>query len=354
MRLGEDWPERSWTPYGLPSGFALAGFHTLAHCELLELALRLSLLDDLPGRGQVQRALRGDAASSQVMHARIQLEVAALAQRIGRAAALESRQISPKDPVDVLVGHMPVETFAVPSEDREIEHRQAADEMMHWLFMLGVVHGVHVAGKVQTLLDHHKRETLGEEIIAASRRLENGTGEQILSDTDYQLVVLRREHAAGRALTGPTTRSDAWRKPARRLHKKAEQARSSGATWLRRDIRNGLWQFTELRKLSLADRAMQLAAATRQILSAHPHIHGAVLSCGSLHAQGYFTDESTVGELGEIGLRRVIFPLRVRELIVVPASLESSEEAEDWYAIYDGEADWLTSGLERTGCLPRK
>ena len=122
-RLGEDWTSRSWTRYGLPSGFGLAGFHTIAHCELLELALRLSLLNDVHGRGKVQKALRGDAASSQLMHARIQLEVAAAAQQIGLPVAMESREISAKDPVDLLLHRTPVETFAVLDEDREIDHR---------------------------------------------------------------------------------------------------------------------------------------------------------------------------------------------------------------------------------------
>lgn len=257
-RLGEDWPERSWTPYGLPSGFDLAGFHTIAHCELLELALRLCLLDDLSGRGQVQRALRGDAANSQVMHARIQLEVAALARQCDRSVSLESRSISPRDPVDVLVCDMPVETFAVPSEDREIEYRHEIDEMMHWVFMLGVVNGVHVAGEIGTLLNPKEREILDEAVVAASRQLAEADSEQLLSDANYDLVVLRREDAAGRALTGPTRRSDAWRKPARRLEKKADQARSSGATWLRCDIRNGLWQFTPLSKLPLAEAPVNL------------------------------------------------------------------------------------------------
>jgi hypothetical protein len=72
------------------------------------------------------------------MHARIQLEVAALSQQLGRATALESRAISPKDPVDVLIDEIPVEVFAVPAEDAENERRRAVSEMLDWLLMLGI------------------------------------------------------------------------------------------------------------------------------------------------------------------------------------------------------------------------
>jgi hypothetical protein len=177
QRLGEDWPERAWTPYGLPSGFDVAGFHTIAHCELLELALRLHSLDRLPGRGQMQRALRGDAANSQVMHARIQLEVAALAQQLGRPIALESRAISARDPVDVLIDEMPVEVFAVPAENTETERRRAASEMLDWVFMLAISHQVHIAGEVTTLLTSEERALLETKLVEAATRVHDGAGE---------------------------------------------------------------------------------------------------------------------------------------------------------------------------------
>lgn len=95
-RLGEGWPERASTPYGLPSGFDAVGFHTIAHCELLELALRLHSLDRLSGRGRVQRALRDDAANSQVMHARIRLELAASPSTSGRQRCSSRGRYRPK------------------------------------------------------------------------------------------------------------------------------------------------------------------------------------------------------------------------------------------------------------------
>lgn len=348
-RLGEHWPERAWTPYGLPSGFDAAGFHTIAHCELLELALRLHSLDRLSGRGRAQRALRGDAAHSQVMHARIQLELAALAQQLGRTTVLESRAISPKDPVDVLVGEMPIEVFAVPPEDVENERRRAASEILDWLFMFGISHQVHIAGEVRSLLTSEERALLENELIRAAVHVREGAGEQQISDVDYKLTVMRREDATGRSLSGPTLRSDAWRKPAGRLRKKAQQARASGVRWLRCDVRNGLWQFTGLNKLSLKERAAQLAAATRQVMVEYAHIDGVVLSCGSLQAQSSFTDETTRGHSGEIGMRRVIFPLRVRELIVIPTNDQGREDSELWLALYDSEPAWLPCALEQAG-----
>lgn len=348
-RLGEDWTSRSWTRYGLPSGFGLAGFHTIAHCELLELALRLSLLNDVHGRGKVQKALRGDAASSQLMHARIQLEVAAIAQQMGRPVAMESREISAKDPVDLLVDRTPVETFAVLDEDRDIDHRDAVDEMLDWLLHLGIAHDIHLTGQIHTVLDKQDRHLLEQDVKLAANGVRAGQGEQTLEHENCELVVVRREDAAGRPLSGPTSRKDGWRKPRSRLLKKADQALSSGATWLRCDIRTGLWQFTELRKLSLADRATQLGMAVRQTLASYSHIDGVVLSCGSLQAQGRFEDETATGASNELALRRPIFPLRVREAVVIPLTTAGMANIGLWHAIYDNEPRWFAWALATAG-----
>jgi hypothetical protein len=116
---------------------------------------------------------------------------------------------------------------------------------------------------------------------------------------------------------------------------------------LRCDIRNGLWQFTVLNRLSLEQRAAQLAAATRQVLAGFDHIDGVVLSCGSLQAQSQFIAETTRSESGEIGIRRVIYPLRVRELVVVPTNDRGKDDADLWLALYDAEPTWLADALDR-------
>jgi hypothetical protein len=327
----------------------LAGFHTIAHCELLELALRLSLLDRVHGRGKVQKALRGDAASSQLMHARIQLEVAAIAQHLGRPVALESRKISGKDPVDLLLDRTPVETFAVLDEDRDINQRDAVDEMFDWLLHLGIAHDIHLTGKIHTVLDKQHRDLLEQNVKLAANIVRAGQGEQTLQHEQYELAVVRREDAAGRPLSGPTSRKDGWRKPRSRLLKKADQALSSGATWLRCDIRTGLWQFTELRKLSLGDRATQLGKAVRQTLASYSHIDGVLLSCGSLQAQGRFEGETAMGASNELALRRPIFPLRVREAVIVPMTAAGMADIELWHAIYDNEPRWFAWALATAG-----
>lgn len=89
------------------------------------------------------------------------------------------------------------------------------------------------------------------------------------------------------------------------------------------------------------------AAATRQVLAGFDHIDGVVLICGNLQAQSQFIAETTRSESGEIGIRRVIYPLRVRELGIVPTNDQGKDDADLWLALYDAEPAWLAHTLDQ-------
>jgi hypothetical protein len=79
--LGTDWPRTvvSKSSEGSAGELALVAGHTIAYTNLLELALRLTLLSKVPGFAKARRPIATDPRIDQLAHSRIQLEVAALA-----------------------------------------------------------------------------------------------------------------------------------------------------------------------------------------------------------------------------------------------------------------------------------
>jgi hypothetical protein len=90
-QLGDDWPATvaSKHPHGGAPQLAWASGHVVAYAQVLELALRLTLLRTVSGFAKIRRALRLDPRPAQLAHTEMQLEVAGLALRSGLAPELE-------------------------------------------------------------------------------------------------------------------------------------------------------------------------------------------------------------------------------------------------------------------------
>jgi hypothetical protein len=75
--LGSDWPAAvaSKSPTGGAAQLAWAVGHVTAYAQVLELALRLELLQGVDGYAKLRRALRNDPRPSQLVHYEMQLEV---------------------------------------------------------------------------------------------------------------------------------------------------------------------------------------------------------------------------------------------------------------------------------------
>ena len=89
-RLGGDWPERTDMKLGrFHGGIALAGSHTVAYSELIELALWLEVLCRYEGFAPVRDALKQDPERAQIPHLRLEFEVGALAAAAGYGVRFE-------------------------------------------------------------------------------------------------------------------------------------------------------------------------------------------------------------------------------------------------------------------------
>jgi hypothetical protein len=117
-RMGNDWLERYWEASDhVPGEVDLGSTHVAAFGTLIELALRLDLLDGVSGAGKVQREMKVDRRDDRRRHCRLQLEVAALGARAGYTVAFEDKLKPGMPPSDVVLTRGPdwlrVETFAI-------------------------------------------------------------------------------------------------------------------------------------------------------------------------------------------------------------------------------------------------
>jgi hypothetical protein len=138
-------------------------------------------------------------------------------------------------------------------------------------------------------------------------------------------------------------RGDTWTRLASRIGEKAKRALESGAEWLRIDVVDGLWQFTEWAQRSLLEKLTTIAVLLRAQTAAP--LRGVVLSSGALQAQGSFEDDEVWLPDGSGACRRLLPGHRVRETIIVPASEERTPAVEFWNRLYLSEPSWLAWGL---------
>lgn len=152
--------------------------------------------------------------------------------------------------------------------------------------------------------------------------------------------------------SGPQMQGKDGRRLQSRVRRKAAQAAVSGAGWLRIDVFDGLWQFTEFAVASLKEKGEMLDAWMRPSLLSAPGVVGAVFACGRSSAQGQFFGESARLSGGGYALRRTLYPGRVREALILPVSTEGVKQAERWLDLYDEEEKWIDWALDKVGLAP--
>ncbi|HET7121862.1 MAG TPA: hypothetical protein VFI17_11530 [Solirubrobacterales bacterium] len=359
QHLGERWPQDVWGKYSdLPGGMRFASSHTVAFVELLELALRLELVRDLPRFVSLRRALRTDARGELVRHVRIQLEVAALGLRHGHHVDFEPPIPSSSKRGDLAmdVGSeepILIETRALLIDNRTREINAFTDELF-WRIRLAVSpYGAECSGTVSKVLDDVASAELLGEIETRARLVAVGMHASPVRAHGAELIVSRAGERDGKGLTGPRIEGNGWPRVADRLKQKAEQTRGARNVWLRFDVLDGLWQFTPWSQGDLATKAIQLETVVFETLEPYRHVDGVALSSGALLAQGEFVDEDQTSAQGTAATRRVIPPLRVRETFVVPVvDSPAPGHIAAWRAFYELEPSWLDWALARFD-LPR-
>ena len=350
--LGHDWPERAWRKDGeVPGLIRLSAIHAVAFCELLELALRLHLLHDVPGAGKLRKELRTDPRAERLVHTRLQLEVGALGAHLGWTVAFEGSGGGPFS--DVTITGTPVvlavETFAVFTDKTTREGQRFWDDLSGKMMRIRFAHNVAFDGRLLRRLTPQETSDLVDQLETTARDVAEYGDRRYLKHSGAEICIVPSAEADGTRFSGPPETARGWERVAIDLRQKAEQARQSGARWLRVNLHDGMWQFNEWAAWPLAIKSDALARWSRDALSGAVGIDGVVFSSGAVLGQGAFVGESCRTDDGVFGLRRVWHPLRVRETVVVPASGIGSAQASEWVRVYDAEPAWLGWAVEHVG-----
>lgn len=348
--LGSDWPGLALQKgSGRTAELPLAPFHVIAYANVLELAVRLELLEGVDGFAKARRAIQRDPRPDQLAHSRMQLEVAAMVLRAAAPTQLEPNP-GGRRPPDVAIespaGTLLVETRAVLTSDAWRADDRWTDDLFDRIRAIERSHGVRCEGEIPERLTDEDRDRLLGAICDRARLIAIGASAPALRFPGTALAVVLASDPPGAGLRGPQLRGDSWARVGPRIAQKAAAAVESGANWLRLDVLEGLWTFTQWATLPLAEKSSALAPLVR---AGAGSLHGVVVSSGARLRQGEFADEEVASADGVAALRRCIDPLRVRETLIFAASDAFAAEAEFWRTLYADEPSWLDWALAQSG-----
>ena len=349
--LGSDWPAAvaAKSPTGGAPQLVWAVGHVAAYAQVLELALRLELLQGVEGYAKVRRTLRNDPRPPQLVHSEIQLEAAGLALKSGITPQLEptSRHGRPAD-VAITTGgqRLVIETRAILTSDDWRNESDWTDQLFERIHDIEAQHGVRCEGEISTPLDERDTEALLAAIQTCARLVGANLEPPPMRTPGATINIVPESHTPASGLRGPQMRGDSWARIAPRIREKVAVAAESGANWLRLDAREGLWQFTEWSTRPLAEKLRAFDAAVRDLLRG---LDGIIVSCGPLLRQGTFNDEEVDLAPGLVALRRCLPFTRVRETLIIAADASAPKAAPFWANCYSDEPMWLDWALRHAG-----
>jgi hypothetical protein len=321
--LGEDW--LNVDPAQIPQEIAFAFSHTLAFVQLLELALRLHEFRDAPGAAVLRRNLRADRRPDSWRHVELQLELAALTAAAGASVEFER---GPKDgwPADVVAtfdrDRVPFEVFSVFTSQRWRGADRASDEIVNRILTPQIRHDLSIVADFHgRVLAPDELEDWLQRVEAAAEDVANGGEPRTVTAGVVTANIAPVDKGPPSRFSGPPIVFNGWERMLSKLEQKSRQVSvSADGVWLRVDVLDGMWQFTEWARHDLAQKLVVMEQYLGQAFEAAPSLAGFIVSTGAAMAQGTFTDEALQSARGSVALRRTLSPLRVRETLIVPMS----------------------------------
>jgi len=356
--LGATWLEDAYEKIGrLPGTFiGVIGGHPQACAELIELAVRLELMSNTPGFAAARRGLDPDPLSANLLHASLQLEVAALAQHQGFGIRLEPGIGTRGKHADALLTdphgrEMVVEACVVLPDDPTRDYRELTDRIYAAIHRIEAGQNVEIEGDLTRLVTSHEEADLLEVLEKEARLVARDSVERSV-DLHGAVMQIRpdREGARHRISGPPMTGELLWR-VLDRLQKKADQTKGVDGAWLRADAMNGLWRFTTWAYDSLETKTGVLGEYVRQALAGYDHVAGVVVSGGCQMGGFHDPDQEIALKGGNFAMVTHIAPLRFRETIVftMPWFQDDLSGADTWREIYAAEPLWLDYSLAQLG-----
>lgn len=363
--LGERWPEETYelrqrlgdAPL-LPAEIAASFGYPMHFAELLELALRLRILENAEGMDQMRTDLRAHKEHHRWMHSRLQLELGSLLLVADVAPRFEQSLPggqSGQGAADLLFtagdGGVVVSAYTLYPTDVFREAMKQSDRLFEAFTSLHMEHHrIGIRAEIAPELDAEDEEQLIEQVRSAMGRV-TASGRPERLDAPAATVAIRPPSTEGEAEFYVGARSpeqDLWPRIVRQLGKKAAALACSAPVWVRADLRDGVWQATPWATRPLEQRLPELEQALRAAFDPAPaHLGGFVLSSGAVLAHGTVEHQVAETESGCVALRYPLRPLRGREVVIVPVNDQDSGKL--FEKMYVSETDWLQTALEQAG-----
>lgn len=351
--LGEDWPRRWLARYGTLPVFARdPATDAFACAQLVETGLRLHSLGGTLRLPTVVNHWSSQLEDISTRHAWIQLEVAALARFQGAAVEFETPIQLPATgrPADVVLttedAQLVAECFCIYTDQSTSESMAYDRQFGFRLNMIGL--DLRLSGYYDVRLPQDETEQLLSEVehAAAGVRADGVPRVVIRPGIEIRLSPWSEPGDQAATLEGPVTPGSEWRRARGKIHDKAlDWAGSPVPVWLRLDLLDGTWLFSDWAQRPLREKTMWMAALMTEAVGG-TDIAGVVVSCGP-RLDTASPDETYAGADGISGLRRRLDPLRARETIIVPFSSTGVDRAPMWHSLYDFEPRWLADALTR-------
>jgi len=349
--IGEDRLRRWHARFGrLPQFISDPATDAFAYAQLIETGLRLEYLAGTLRLRRLTKEWSRHLEEIRLLHVRLQLEVAALARSVGASVEFETPFRLPETsrPADVVLAmgaaKLIAECFCIYSDMSTAEAVAYDRELGFRLSMMTI--DLRLSGHWDVRLPQAETdEILAEVEVTAAQVSADGAPRDITRPgIKLHLAAWSAPDGAEVALEGPSTQSAGWRRARSIIRDKAEDwAGSPVPVWLRFDLLDGTWLFSDWAQRSLPEKAAWMAGLVAEAVDG-TGVAGVVISGGS-RIDPSAAAEEYVGPGGIVGLRTRLDALRSREAIIVPLSPAGARQKQLWRTLYDAETHWLRDAL---------
>jgi hypothetical protein len=353
--LGEHW--LSTTRAGgsdLDKILSWAAYRSDFLLEIAEFALALSTFEHVRGIARVRRDLRRNATFDRFWHSRAIFQLGRQALMLGHEVAFESKMPNCASPVDVVMipkdgPELRCEVFCISRSDSVMKENKHADRIYESMQKSASAERVVIDAQWRSMPDEPTLQGLLKQIQDLAE-IVGRTGEVRGIDHDCMYAVISPAQGELGGLgnySGPIVQGEGLERVLGKLRGKIRQTGPSGANWIFMEVNDDLWQLTRWSMEPLDVKLEMISPWMVELLRESSWCHGIVLTSGITTALLSHTEETVTALDGGYALRRCFEPgnLRVRETMIIPASLKVGYESRIWYKLLADEGDWLESAL---------
>lgn len=353
--LGERWLSTTKVrDSGLDKILYWAAYRNDFLLEIVEFALALSTLEHTQGFAKVCRDLTRDTTFDRFWHSRAMFQLGRQALMLGHDVTFESKMPNCTSPVDVVMIpkdgiELRCEVFCIFRSESVVEENERAERIYESIQQSALNERVVIDARWKTMPDEPTSQALLKQIQDLAE-IVGQTGEVRGIDHDCMDAVISPAQGELGGLgnySGPIVQGEGLERVLGKLRGKIRQTGPSGANWIFMEVNDDLWQLTRWSMEPLDVKLEMISPWMVELLRESSWCHGIVLTSGITTALLSHTEETVTALDGGYALRRCFEPgnLRVRETMIIPASLKVGNESRIWYKLLADEGDWLESAL---------